>query len=391
MRVFVGEFLCGGGMASTPLEQISPSLLNEGRAMWHALVTDLAAWANVLTPLDARLNDLADDLPRNVQRFTLNASADLQDAWLDAARACDVAIVVAPETDGELHRLVTLFRESGVKVLAVDETVIRMTTDKWLTALWLDEHGIATPATWTNPRESNNGAFHKISRRGSVGLDAKRWVRKPRDGCGSDSIRVFDDRASAGSNLQSHEIMQAWVEGRPASILVVGGMTCATSNRVPAPIVCPVMWQHCDWDAGDSARTSQSCPTSICYRGGSGPIEPDLQSRGRALADQVLQAMPKPPRGFLGIDLLLGDRPEDDCVIEINPRLTTSYIGVRELASQNLTSIWNSPERLNSPGAIDTGHCNKVSSERPFGCSSDQVRWTVEGDVHVVDHRSDAR
>lgn len=46
------------------------------------------------------------------------------------------------------------------------------------------------------------------------------------------------------------------------------------------------------------------------------------------------------PVGYLGIDLVLGDDPggHDDTVIEINPRLTTSYVGLRALARENLAA-----------------------------------------------------
>ncbi|KLU06573.1 protein containing ATP-grasp domain protein [Rhodopirellula islandica] len=372
MRVFVGEYLCGGGMVSTPLEQIPPSLLREGRAMWQALVTDFAAWADVLTPLDARLENLANVLPRDVQRLTVNASANVAEAWLEAAQTCDVAIVVAPETDGELHRMITVFRESGVEVLAVDQTLVRMATDKWLTAQWLAKHKIATPVTWAQKCQLSDDAAREMDGWGSVGLDAKRWVRKPRDGCGSESVRVFDDRVSADSGSQSNDIVQAWIEGRPASILIVGAMTDGgmTKGR-NQPVICPAMWQDCEWCVDDLAFPSQPAGSGARYRGGSGPIESDLQSRGRALADQVLRAMPEPPRGFLGIDFILGDRPEEDCVIEINPRLTTSYIGVRELVRGNLTSIW---ESCRSP--------ETAISKRSFEWSSDPVCWTAEGEVH---------
>ena len=39
-------------------------------------------------------------------------------------------------------------------------------------------------------------------------------------------------------------------------------------------------------------------------------------------------------RGYVGVDLVLGD--QGDWVIEINPRLTTSYIGLRTLTNDNL-------------------------------------------------------
>ncbi|WDQ16890.1 ATP-grasp domain-containing protein [Rhodopirellula sp. P2] len=373
MRVFVGEFLCGGGMASTPLEQIPPSLLSEGRAMWHALVTDFAAWAAVVTPLDARLEHLADDLPRHVQRFPVKASANVVESWLEAAQRCDMAILVAPETDGELHRLIAIFRDSGVEVLAVDETTVRMAADKWLTAQWLEKHNIATPVTWAKGCRLPDDATRKIDGWGSIGRDAQRWVRKPRDGCGSESIRVFDDRASASLEMQRNEIVQAWIAGRPASILIVGamadgGMTMGRNQQV----ICPAMWQDCEWGQDAPPLASQSGGSWARYRGGSGPIESDLQSRGRALADQVLRALPEPPRGFMGIDFILADRPEEDCVIEINPRLTTSYIGVRELVRGNLTSIW---ESCRSP--------ESAISRLSFEWSSDQVRWTTEGEVHT--------
>ena len=42
--------------------------------------------------------------------------------------------------------------------------------------------------------------------------------------------------------------------------------------------------------------------------------------------------------GYFGVDLVLGASADgrDDIVIEINPRLTTSYVGLRKLARGNL-------------------------------------------------------
>ena len=47
--------------------------------------------------------------------------------------------------------------------------------------------------------------------------------------------------------------------------------------------------------------------------------------------------------GYVGVDLVLGDA-EDGCTllnyaIEINPRLTTSYIGLRALADFNIAEM----------------------------------------------------
>ncbi|PHQ33547.1 ATP-grasp domain-containing protein [Rhodopirellula bahusiensis] len=372
MRVFVGEFLCGGGMLSTPQNQIPSSLLSEGRAMWQALVTDFADWAEVVTPIDPRFGlpgiDLVADVPDAVRCVALELAETVCEQWLRLAKKCDVAILVAPETDGELARLVAAFRDADIDVLAVDEPTMQMASDKWLTAKWLTEHAIPTPLTWSNKDSSTDELKRQSSRLGSVGLTANRWVRKPRDGCGSEAIRVFDDWELACSALQDNEVAQAWIEGRPASILVVG----EAKNAIAEPVICPAVWQHCQRRNDDTAADNQSAGRSTHYTGGSGPIDIELQSRGFKLAKQVLQALPASPRGFLGIDFVLGDRPEDDCVIEINPRLTTSYIGVRHLTDQNLTSIWNPSLITEQPEASFS-----------FRTGSNQVRWATSGEVQT--------
>jgi predicted ATP-grasp superfamily ATP-dependent carboligase len=47
-----------------------------------------------------------------------------------------------------------------------------------------------------------------------------------------------------------------------------------------------------------------------------------------------------PTVGYVGVDLVLGeaDDGKDDVVIEVNPRLTTSYVGLRRLVCGNLAA-----------------------------------------------------
>jgi predicted ATP-grasp superfamily ATP-dependent carboligase len=73
------------------------------------------------------------------------------------------------------------------------------------------------------------------------------------------------------------------------------------------------------------------------YRGGSVILEPPLARRAASLALQALAAMP-PAHGYVGVDLVLGEAADgkDDVVIEINPRLTTSYVGLRRAVHENL-------------------------------------------------------
>jgi predicted ATP-grasp superfamily ATP-dependent carboligase len=75
------------------------------------------------------------------------------------------------------------------------------------------------------------------------------------------------------------------------------------------------------------------------YLGGSSPIEPALADRAQRLALAALACFPA-TRGYVGVDLILGqaDDGSGDVVVEVNPRLTTSYVGLRRLLQTNLAT-----------------------------------------------------
>src|SRR5690606_27345959 len=67
----------------------------------------------------------------------------------------------------------------------------------------------------------------------------------------------------------------------------------------------------------------------------------ELAQRARRLAQRVVEACDAwGACGYWGIDMVLGaHNDDDDVVVEINPRLTTSYVGLRALAEQNLAGV----------------------------------------------------
>ena len=74
----------------------------------------------------------------------------------------------------------------------------------------------------------------------------------------------------------------------------------------------------------------------FCYRGGQLPIAPVLADRAVRIATAAVECVPG-LRGYVGVDVVLGD-DGGDWAIEINPRLTTSYVGLRALARFNLAA-----------------------------------------------------
>lgn len=66
-------------------------------------------------------------------------------------------------------------------------------------------------------------------------------------------------------------------------------------------------------------------------------MQRELADRATDLAEQCLAALP-PARGYVGIDVIVGREADgsEDVVIEVNPRLTTSYVGLRAMTQDNL-------------------------------------------------------
>lgn len=332
MKIFVGEYICGGGLANASSDQPPTGMKREGEAMLRVLVEDLSEFAETTVVLEEGLEiDL-----QCTHRIAFDPDRPLWAQWVAAAKECDAALIIAPESDGELAKGVAVLRSSGVDVVAGSGDFLRVASDKLLTAQLLHAAGIAHPP------------YVAVGDERMVGVVAgyEKFVVKPRDGCGTDSIETFDDFRSARKALCGKSLMQAWMPGKSISISFLS----SGNNQTFLPAV------------------SQSISDGDCqYVGGRGPLDDKAQRRATALAARAIAAMPPTARGFVGLDLILGEQPSEDYVIEINPRLTTSYVGLREMIHGNLAA------RLFD---IETG---------PVSCkaSVDSVRWTTDGKVFI--------
>ena len=88
-----------------------------------------------------------------------------------------------------------------------------------------------------------------------------------------------------------------------------------------------------------ACRQHLSTDGRFVYQGGALISEQELALRATRLAHHALDALP-PALGYVGVDLVLGRAGDgsEDKVIEVNPRLTTSYVGLRAATSQNLAA-----------------------------------------------------
>jgi hypothetical protein len=311
MRILVHEFVSGGGFAGRALPA---SLVREGAAMRDALVTDLAALREhrVVTTTDRRFPLRRP--PGGVEIVTLASGGR---GTLDAIFASvDAAWLVAPETDGCLEGLAARATRKGKILLGPDAATIRSAADKARLPKLLAREGISHPAT----RAVGSIATAKAA---AVELGFP-LVVKPARGAGCGGVSLVRHRRELRTALEAARrasgsgpvLVQRYVRGVAASVSLL-----ADGRRAVALSV---------------NQQSMRGVRPFVYRGGITPLDHPLAGRAAAVARRVCEALPG-LKGYVGVDLVLTD--SEAVVIEVNPRLTTAYLGIRVALDANLAGL----------------------------------------------------
>ncbi len=226
----------------------------------------------------------------------------------------DWTLVVAPEFDDLLGSRCRLVESSGGRLLGPSSSFVALAADKQRTAEHLTAAGVRVPegisfAAGDSVPDTFSFPFLFPA------------VIKPRFGAGSEGVRhvaLASEVRGVGQCLAPTRV-ERFCAGLAASVAFL----CGPNNRHSLP----------------PCRQRLSDDGEFRYLGGATPLAPELSRRATALASLAVAALPS-AAGYLGVDLVLGDNPDgrDDVVIEVNPRLTTSYVGLRALALENLAA-----------------------------------------------------
>lgn len=345
MRIFVYEFITGGGLLGQEVEPApADSLFAEGSAMVRAVVSDLLRIPGVRVDVlcDPRLHvEFHAECHVHAVRDPRQAEA----AFAALTNEADGTLVIAPELEGHLQARCARVEAHAGRLLGPGLELVKLASDKHDMAEHLARHGVPVP--------------RGVSLAAGAALPAdvpRHAVLKPRDGAGSQGVRRVraghgdaDGVQSAPRDSAAGYRLEEFCPGQSASVVLL----CAPSRIVPlAPC-----WQLLGGREG------------FQYLGGSLPLPPSLAQRASQLACRAIATLPN-ALGYLGVDLVLGDDPDGtrDVVIEINPRWTTSYVGLRALAHENLAEAWL---------AILNGR------ETSLTWRAGQVSFTSAGDVHL--------
>ncbi|GAA4252559.1 ATP-grasp domain-containing protein [Azospirillum formosense] len=304
MRILVVEFVTGGGMPPDAL--IPASLAREGDLMLHALLTDLleVPGVEVTVTRDARLPPLT----APVRSITITDPRESWSLWEDLTRQADGVWPIAPETDGALERFSRMVEASGRLLLNSRADAVAVASSKAATAAVLAAAGLPVVPVW------RVGA---VAADGPPGNDP--WVVKPDDGAGCIDTRLIRDQADWRGWLDEADrsgfVAQPFQPGTPASL----SMLCRDGRAWPLT----------------ANRQSVSLSGGRFSYGGGIVGGMALSSALTDLAQSVAAALPG-LFGCVGVDLIIG--PGEPTIIEVNPRLTTSSVGLRRATGLNVAA-----------------------------------------------------
>jgi predicted ATP-grasp superfamily ATP-dependent carboligase len=305
--VFVYEYLSGGGApdeaAADPATQ---HLYHQGRSMRDAIVADLVE----IDEVEVTCATVGDDCPVAAPQLRYASPERGQPARefvRTMARSHDLVWVVAPESEAVLATLAAAVPPE--QWIGCDRSTIALTASKSLTARHLAQSGIATTQPW---------------RPGEPVVTSERWVVKPDDGAGTCETQMFASFEAAQRELRRRAehgqvaVLEPWIEGASLSASMLCGALGAE--------VLAINHQNIDVDERGQ----------VWFRG----VNIDVVDRASPLGDQIetvaLQVARALPglRGFVGCDLVAA--AQGPVVIEVNPRLTTAYVGLSRRLARNL-------------------------------------------------------
>ena len=351
MRLLMYEWCCSGGLAGPdraavlhPGDDVN-SLAREGRAMFAALVADALrdGGLDVAALVDDSLPVV---LPEAARRIGVPRGRDVE-TLVAAAREADGVILVAPETADVLATRVEAVRASGGTVLGPSTPFIRLAADKQATIDALAAAGVPVPAGRSLAANETWPAGFRLPA-----------VRKARTSTGCDGLVVV----CPGDRLPCPALVPTRLEAECAGQPV--GVSCLIGPRGVVPVATLVQ------------RFSSGPHPG--YVGGTPLHDVGEQRRAERLAIRAVEALLRRDSGvahagWVGVDMILGVRHDglDDRVLEVNPRVTTSFVGLAAAAPVSLVRaiVDAASGREIGRGALPTG-CTFTLTDDASACST---------------------
>lgn len=230
--------------------------------------------------------------------------------WLNENIAVyDACLLIAPEEDLILYKITELIEKKDVKVVGSSFEAVLVCSDKFRMYGALKDK--------VNVIETEKVFFDEIDNYDPY-FDSKKII-KPADGVACSGVTIvnsLDELKRAVSLMQTnlpYFIVQDFVEGISASVSLLSN----GEETVPLSL---------------NLQKIQFEDNNLNYGGGEVPLEHDMANEAKAIAKSVVESI-NGLKGYVGVDIIIGDTVH---VVEVNSRVTTPYVALREILDFNL-------------------------------------------------------
>jgi predicted ATP-grasp superfamily ATP-dependent carboligase len=315
LNLLIVEYVSGGGYAN---QKLSGSTLSEAYGMLRSIISDCKILGNNITTLiDSRLQ--AFNPPSEADKIvTVSSPEEFSMHIKELSGVVDAVYVIAPESNRILEKLVETIATSGGISINCEVDAIKRSSNKITVYETVKRIGLKSPETVTLNIHEKIENIRRIIKELEYPL-----IFKPLDGVGCGGLSIVKDveniedavKKVAKESTNEFFIAQNLVKGKAVSVSVIstGDKTLpVTLNRQFVKLEPP------DKQSG--------------YNGGFVPFDHKLRRKALNTAERVVEAI-KGLKGYVSVDMVLTQ--EEPIIIEVNPRLTTSYIGLNKAINFN--------------------------------------------------------
>jgi predicted ATP-grasp superfamily ATP-dependent carboligase len=289
----------------------SPTISVEGQYMLEGLLNDLNhVDTDYLINKNSEItNDFSNCNPMVVDKEL--------STWLDENIAnYDACFPVAPEEDHILYRITKALEENGVEIIGSSSDAVLACSDKFETYNLLKND---LPMI-----ECEKVFFNDLKKYKCQFSSGRKMLIKPADGVSCSGVwvvRSYADFIKASAHLKRTTnlpffLLQKYVEGVSTSVSILS----TGKNAMPLSLNL----QKIGLNHG-----------KLIYNGGKVPYKHKLSDDAKDISKKAAEYI-NGLKGYVGVDLLLDEANDEIYILEINPRLTTSYVALRRILNFNL-------------------------------------------------------
>jgi predicted ATP-grasp superfamily ATP-dependent carboligase len=326
-RIFIFEYVSGGGLSK---EKIPNSLFCEAFGMLISLIKDFTSLdLEVSTLLDRRITHLTTILPR-CRSIIVKKEDNFLNKFELVVKDSDYILIVAPESGNVLYKLTKVVKDYNKILLSTNLAGIKIGSSKINTYNFFRNNELLTPKTYLIPLRNNFLDLDFVLKK----LDELEnpIIIKPEDGVGAESIFLFRTKKQIKLFFQNHYskidknrkyILQEYIEGDDLSISLIN-MTKSLNFGSKNPLLLSINSQYI---------SIKNLKIDSIYQGGYTPVQ-NYQAILQELTELLENVDFTAFIGYFGIDLIK-TKDSKFYFIEINPRITTSYVGLRNIINEN--------------------------------------------------------